>query len=130
MIGIDNFSKYGVVKRSHDNNPSFRLIEQDCSKDSFKTNFINGEEKELEIDYIIAGAAMIGGISYFHKYAYDMIAKNEKIIANTFDVALNRFKKNQLKRIIVLSSSMVFENAKKWHTPEGKQLECPPPFYT
>ncbi len=130
VIGIDNFSKYGVVKRSHDNNSNFRLIEEDCSRDSFKTNFINGKEKELEIDYIIAGAAMIGGISYFHKYAYDLIAKNEKIIANTFDVALDRFKKNQLKRIIVLSSSMVFENATKWPTPEGHHLECPPPFST
>lgn len=130
VIGVDNYSKYGRVKRHHDTNPNFRLIEVDCSQDSFKKMFIDGQGKDLEIDYIIAGAAMIGGISYFHKFAYDLIATNERIIANTFDIALHRFRANQLKRIIVLSSSMVFENADVWPTPEGHQLECPPPFST
>ena len=32
-------------------------------------------------DHFIAGAAMIGGISYFHTYAYDLLATNERIIA-------------------------------------------------
>jgi len=73
---------------------------------------------------------MIGGISYFHKYAYDLLAANERIVSNTFDLALERFKKNELKRIIVLSSSMVFENAIKWPTPESHILECPPPSST
>ncbi len=130
IIGVDNYSKYGRVKRRHDNNSNFRLIEVDCSQDSFKKMFIDGQEKDLKIDCIIAGAAMIGGISYFHKFAYDLIATNERIIANTFDIALHRFKTNQLKRIIVLSSSMVFENANVWPTPEGHQLACPPPFST
>ena len=130
VIGIDNFSKYGSVKRPHDTNPKFRLIKEDCSNDSFRNKFLIGQYKDLVIDYVIAGAAMIGGISYFHKYAYDLIAVNERIIANTFDVALDRFKKGQLERIIVLSSSMVFENANVWPTPEGHQLESPPPFST
>ena len=30
--------------------------------------------EDEQFDYIIAGAAMIGGISYFHKYAYDLLA--------------------------------------------------------
>jgi UDP-glucose 4-epimerase len=130
VIGVDNYSKYGRVKRRHDDNANFRLVEVDCSQDSFKKMFTDGQEKDTEIDYVIAGAAMIGGISYFHKFAYDLIAANERIIANTFDVALHRFKGGQLKRIIVLSSSMVFENADVWPTPEGHQLKCPPPFST
>jgi nucleoside-diphosphate-sugar epimerase len=130
VVGIDNYSKYGRIRRTHDNHEGFRLIEIDCSKDSFKERFINGSEKDLHMDYIVAGAAMIGGISYFHKYAYDLLATNERIIANTFDVALDRYKKNQLKRIIVLSSSMVYENSNVWPTPEGHQLQCAPPFST
>ncbi len=31
---------------------------------------------------------MIGGISYFHEYAYDLIATNERIIAATCDAAI------------------------------------------
>ena len=130
VIGIDNYSKYGKVSRAHDKNPNFRLIEEDCSSEKFKERFLTGEEKDTEFDFIIAGAAMIGGISYFHKYAYDLLAVNEKILANTFDIAVDRLKKNKLERIIVLSSSMVFENATIWPTPEGHELVCPPPFST
>ena len=130
VIGVDNYSKYGRVRRAHDSHTDFRLIETDCADSSFKSSFISGKERETKIDFIIAGAAMIGGISYFHKFAYDLIATNERIIANTFDIAIDRFKKKELDRIVVLSSSMVFENANVWPTPEGHQLACPPPFST
>lgn len=130
VIGVDNYSKYGKVKRTHDSHSEFRLIETDCSDDFFSTSFISGKEKDTKVDFIIAGAAMIGGISYFHKFAYDLIATNEKIIANTFDIAIDRFMKKELSRIIVVSSSMVFENSSIWPTPEGHQLVCPPPSST
>ena len=31
---------------------------------------------------------MIGGISYFHEFAYDLLAENERILASTFDAAI------------------------------------------
>ena len=31
---------------------------------------------------------MIGGISYFHEFAYDLLAENERIPAPTFDAAI------------------------------------------
>lgn len=34
-----------------------------------------------DCDHFIAGAALIGGISYFHAYAYDLLATNERIMA-------------------------------------------------
>ena len=63
-----------------------------------------------DVEYIISGAAMIGGITYFHKYAYDLLATNERIMASTFDLAIKLHQQGILKRIIALSSSMVFEN--------------------
>lgn len=125
VIGVDNFSKYGHLVRDHDKHENFTLVRTDCSKESFLD-----EMKKFEFDFIIAGAAMIGGISYFHKYAYDLLATNERIIANTFDLAISQFKKNTLKKILVLSSSMVFENATKWPTEESHMFECPPPSST
>ncbi|MFB5605888.1 MAG: NAD-dependent epimerase/dehydratase family protein [Nitrosarchaeum sp.] len=130
VIGIDNYSKYGKVNRSHDKNPNFRLIEGDCASEKLKEQFLTGNEKDTHFDFIIAGAAMIGGISYFHKYAYDLLATNERILANTFDLGINRHARKKLDRMIVLSSSMVFENATIWPTPEGHELNCPPPFST
>ncbi len=125
VIGVDNFSKYGYVVRSHDKHKNFQLIESDCSEKSFFQKL-----ESLKLNYIIAGAAMIGGISYFHKYAYDLLATNERIIANTFDLAIDRFKKGELEKILVISSSMVFENTLKWPTSESDLNDCTPPFST
>ena len=105
VIGVDNFSKYGEVKRSHDSHPDFQLLRVDLSKAKPLYDIY------IDVDYIIAGAAMIGGISYFHKYAYDLLATNERILANTFDTAINLHKAGRLKRLVVISSSMVYEGA-------------------
>jgi len=75
---------------------------------------------------------MIGGISYFHQFAYDLLAENERILAATFDAAIAHWNSGagSLQRIIVLSSSMVFESATIFPTPEGAQLTSPPPKST
>lgn len=125
VVGVDNFSKYGEVSRPHDSHPNFELIEEDLTDSNLKYNI-----QLVDVDYIIAGAAMIGGISYFHKYAYDLLATNERILANTFDFAISRRKFGRLKKVVVLSSSMVFENTDVYPTPETEVTECPPPYST
>ena len=45
-------------------------------------------ELAADVDQVVASAAMIGGISYFHEFAYDLIAENERILASTFDAAI------------------------------------------
>ena len=121
VIGVDNFSKYGVVEKSYDRHPHYTFVKGDV-KDS-------GLLRELlfDCDHLIAGAAKIGGISYFHAYPYDLLAENERIIAATFDAALAVFPAGKLKKITVLSSSMVFENATEVPTPEGAERRSPPP---
>jgi UDP-glucose 4-epimerase len=126
VIGIDNFSKYGEVTRPHDNRANFKLINLNLAEKGIQI-----EDEDLkDVDYIIAGAAMIGGISYFHKYAYDLLATNERILANTFDLAIKCFKEFNLKKIVVLSSSMVFENTDQYPSQEDSIKFCPPPTST
>ena len=81
-------------------------------------------------DHVVAGAARIGGISYFHEFAYDLLAENERITGAVFDAAVAAHKRGTLKKITVISSSMVYENADVWPTPEGEQRRCPPPAST
>jgi nucleoside-diphosphate-sugar epimerase len=81
-------------------------------------------------DQVVAAAAMIGGISYFHEFAYDLLAENERILASTFDAAISAFRAGTLSRIVVLSSSMVYESATVFPTPEGAQRTSPPPIST
>lgn len=124
VIGIDNFSKYGRAEKSYGNHANYKFIEGNV-KD---TNLL--KELAEDCDQIVAGAAMIGGISLFHEYAYDLLAENERIIASTFDAAIWAFKYKKLKKINVMSSSMVFESTTTFPTPEGEQLKCPPPLST
>ena len=51
-----------------------------------------------DCDHFIAGAAMIGGISYFHTYAYDLLATNERIIAASCDAAIQRVRRRSAAR--------------------------------
>ena len=81
-----------------------------------------------DCDHFIAGAAMIGGISYFHTYAYDLLATNERIIAASCDAAIAAHRAGRLRKVTYLSSSMVFENADEWPSYEGQQREIPPPL--
>lgn len=105
VIGVDNYSKYGYIERPHDTHPNFTLQILDLTKDSILTILSCGHK----VDFVIACAAMIGGISYFHKYAYDLVSANEKILANTFDPLITY----PITRAIVLSSSMVYETTNK-----------------
>lgn len=124
VVGIDNYSKYGPVEKSYDTHPRYHLVKGDA-KDV-------GLMKELatDCDQVLAAAAMIGGISYFHTHAYDLLAENERITASTFDAAIWAHKNRKLKKITILSSSMVFENATVFPTPESVVRTSPPPLST
>src|SRR5437879_2543088 len=124
VVGVDNYSKYGPVKRSFDTDPRYRLVEGDAKDAELLTALA------ADCDHAVAGAAMIGGISYFHEFAYDLLAENERICAATFDAALSAFRLGRLRKITLLSSSMVFESASVFPTPEGAQLTSPPPLST
>ncbi|MBV8780105.1 MAG: NAD(P)-dependent oxidoreductase [Phycisphaerae bacterium] len=124
VIGVDNFSKYGSVTKSYQNHPNYRFVEGDAKDVNLLTKLA------AECDHFVACAAKIGGITYFHEYAYDLISENERIISASFDAAINAFKKHKLQKITVLSSSMVYENATIFPTPEGHERKCPPPSST
>src|SRR5262249_25840009 len=87
-------------------------------------------ELASDCDHLVAGAAMIGGISYFHEFAYDLLAENERICAATFDGAISAFRLRPLQRTTVISSSMGFEARSAFPPPQGAQLKSPPPRST
>ena len=101
VVGIDNYSKYGEVKKSFENHPDYRFIE--------------GDAKDLELlkdaiydcDQIVAGAAIIGGISLFHEYAYDLLAENERITATAFDAAIWANMHKKLKKMFEIEAKEV-----------------------
>jgi len=122
VIGLDDYSKYGEVTRRYDDHPRY--------------TFVRGDARDVELmrdlarrcDHLIAGAAMIGGISYFHTHAYDLLATNERIIASTCDAAIEAHRDARLQKVTYMSSSMVYESTDSWPSYEGQELEVPPPL--
>ena len=124
VVGIDNFSKYGKLEKSYSKNPKYKLIVGDAKDTELM------KKAAADVDILVAAAAKIGGISYFHELAYDLISENERITAAAFDAAIWAHQKKKLKKIVVLSSSMVYESTTVYPTPEGAELTSPPPLST
>ncbi len=122
VVGLDNYSKYGPVHRSYDDHPNYRFVEGDARDVDLLRGLL------MECDHFIAGAAMIGGISYFHTYAYDLLATNERITAAACDAAIAAQQHGGLQKVTYLSSSMVFESADSWPSYEGQEHQIPPPI--
>jgi len=124
VVGIDNYCKYGKIKKSYDNVKNYFFTEGDVKDTKIMKEIIS------DCDQIVTLAAIVGGISFFNKFTYDLLSENEKILTSTFDTAIWAFKNRKLKKINVISTSMVYGNTALFPTPEGEQLKCPPPSTT
>ncbi|MFO1096632.1 MAG: NAD(P)-dependent oxidoreductase [Planctomycetaceae bacterium] len=124
VVGLDNFSKYGELRPAYEDHPRYRFVNGDAKDAGLIRELLTGCE------HFIAGAAMIGGIAYFHRLAFDLLAENEKITAAAFEAAVAARRIGTLQKITVLSSSMVYENASEFPTPEGAERRSPPPSST
>jgi UDP-glucose 4-epimerase len=95
VTGVDNFSKYGPVEKSYGRHPGYTFIQGDAKDAGLLSNLA------VSCDHLVACASRIGGIAYFHDFAYDLLAENERIMAATMDAALTAFQKGRLKKITV-----------------------------
>lgn len=121
VVGLDNYSKYGPVRRSYDNHPNYHFVEGDARETDLVAELLEG------CDHFIAAAAMIGGISYFHAHAYDLMSINERIIASSCDAAIRVAPQGTLQKVTYLSSSMAYGSTDRWPSVEGDELTIPPP---
>lgn len=76
------------------------------------------------VDFCIHLAAKIGGIGYFHKYPATILSENNKMYSAVFEAAVAK----KIKRMIYLSSSMVFESTQSFPSREEDLVKIPPPI--
>jgi UDP-glucose 4-epimerase len=124
VVGLDNYSKYGPIEHRYDRHPRYRPVVGDAKDAALLGRLLEG------CDQFVAAAAIIGGITLFHERAYDLLAENERITAAAFDAAIAAHRAGTLRKITVISSSMVFESCDEFPTPEGAQRRWPPPRST
>jgi UDP-glucose 4-epimerase len=121
VVGVDNYSKYGPRQSPHAANPAYSFVYGDAADSELMTSLLT------DCDHFIAAAAMVGGISYFHAYPYDLLAVNERIMAASCDAAIRAFRQGRLRKLTYVSSSMVYESADRWPSREAELASLPPP---
>jgi UDP-glucose 4-epimerase len=73
--------------------------------------------------HVIHLAAIVGGIGNFHKLPHTLLEANHALYNAVFRAALDE----QVERMLYVSSSMVFERATLFPTPEEHVFDCPAP---
>jgi UDP-glucose 4-epimerase len=73
--------------------------------------------------HVVHLAAIVGGIGNFHKLPHTLLEVNHALYNAVFRAALDE----RVERLLYVSSSMVFENATVFPTPEEHVRECPAP---
>lgn len=124
-----------VVKQLVKKGYSVRVVDNLSKKESTVKEgyeFIKGDLTDKKVarkvfegmDACINLAAKIGGIGYFHKYPATILSENNKIYSATFEGAA----KNKIRRMVYISSSMVFESAVNFPSKESDVKIIPPPI--
>jgi UDP-glucose 4-epimerase len=73
--------------------------------------------------HLIHLAAIVGGIANFHRLPHTLTEVNHALYNAVFRAALEQ----RVERLLYVSSSMVFENATVFPTPEEHVRDCPAP---
>src|SRR4051812_18050411 len=73
--------------------------------------------------HVIHLAAIVGGIANFHKLPHTLTEVNNALYNSVVRAALDR----DVERFVYVSSSMVFERADRFPTPEEYLVDCPVP---
>jgi nucleoside-diphosphate-sugar epimerase len=96
-----------------------------------EAEYLNGDITDADVarrafagvDLAYHLAAKIGGIGYFHKYPATILDDNNLMLSQVFRTASDTGTK-----VTYVSSSMVFERAGEFPTPEDAIDRYPPPF--
>jgi nucleoside-diphosphate-sugar epimerase len=110
---VDDLSKGGTANAQ----PGVDYLEGDLSDPDVALRAF------ADVDVCFHLAAKIGGIGYFHRYPADILDENNHMLSAVFRTATESGAK-----VVYVSSSMVFERAGEWPTPETALDAYPPPF--
>lgn len=110
---VDNLSKpESSVKKG------YQFLKLDLTKKQSARKAMEG------MDICVNLAAKIGGIGYFHKYPATILSENNKIYSATFEAAV----KQKIKRMVYVSSSVVFESVISFPSKESDIKKIPIPI--
>jgi UDP-glucose 4-epimerase len=95
VTGVDNFFRYGRSERGRD----YEFVEGDLTDESLVEDLLRDK------DVVIQAAARIFGVKGFHKYPADILSRDVVLHQHV----LWQAKQQQVRKVVYISSSMVYE---------------------
>jgi len=105
VIGIDNFARYGEIERER----KYEFIRGDLTDPEFVDKVVR------DVDAVMQAAALIYGVGGFNKYPADILSKDINLHQNIMQAML----KNGVKKMVYISSSMVYERCQTQPSKEA-----------
>lgn len=112
VLILDNLSKGSYEKIGSETLKKVDLLDPKKTVEAFKN-----------ADYCIHLAAKIGGIGYFHQYPATILSQNNNMMTSVFDACVT----HKIKRIVYISSSMVYESTNTFPSQEDDIQKIPMP---
>jgi nucleoside-diphosphate-sugar epimerase len=110
--------------RVSDARPAPQWMREGCEVHTGDLRDVNESRRAMAgCDHVIHLAAIVGGIANFHKLPHTLTEVNNALYNSVIRAALDR----SVARFVYVSSSMVFERAEVFPTPEEYLAECPVP---
>lgn len=110
VVGVDNFFRYEKEERQRD----YRFVEGDL------TDAALVEDLVTDVDIVIQAAARIFGVGGFHRYPADILAHDLTLHQNILWSA----HRAKVKKVVYISSSMVFERSDSYPSRESDLAEA------
>lgn len=99
IVGVDNLLRHGRRLATTQN---YVFEQGDLSNYSYVQELLEKHQP----DYVIQAAAQIYGVGGFNKYCADILSRDVRLYTNVLEAAI----KHNVKRIVYISSSMVYES--------------------
>lgn len=119
VLVVDNLSKPQASGNLSDVLGKIRFVQADLLEPGVAREYVR------ETEFCFHLAAKIGGIAFFHRYPASSVRDNTLINLNMWEAARTV---EPTPKMVCVSSSMVFERANVFPTPEKALLTSPPPL--
>jgi len=111
--------------RVSDQRPAPRWMREGCEVHTGDLRVAREADSATEgCTHVIHLAAIVGGIANFHRLPYTLTEVNNALYNAVIRAAIDR----RVERFVYVSSSMVFERAELFPTPEDYLPRCPVPL--
>jgi nucleoside-diphosphate-sugar epimerase len=111
--------------RVSDQRPAPRWMREGCEVHTGDLRVLEQAQMATEgCEQVIHLAAIVGGIANFHRLPHTLTEVNNALYNAVIRAALN----HEVGRFVYVSSSMVFERAELYPTPEEYLPDCPVPI--